>query len=542
MAPIVLKIKGNKSFSPFSNLDSLEELSKTWRVCTKVKDSLENGSRLENLSWRLWFQHHLLVDGAKGKSQFKKLSSITTRKLESEKSTSLTQMAKAKKPIKQELPVPDAAKLVMAQQQLQHLQLQQQQLQQQQQQQQQRQAESQQEQNLLQQEQPQQNLNTNNFVLHQFTSDQADDQIIELQDIFQPYGGIQAFLSSEAGQLPVVEFPYDQWAMYSPMSETSPAISLTNENPYNTAVSNQMLYSMDQYGPAVSNLNSITISHPNSPVLSPQQSTSNSPSVEKDQLQSALYVTDSMPPPPPPPGTLHSKLLQSLNVVNQHPSHPSNVQQYSTNSAPASMPNSPIGSPRIEHRVLGASPSWDTSAKSSVQKSICSNCGATSTPLWRRSANDELLCNACGLYLKLHNAPRPKTMKTSSVRKDIKTDDNAVQLYCTNCGTTTTPLWRRDEKGAPLCNACGLYLKLHHEKRPLSMKTDTIKKRQRYESGPVGNRKLAKRPRADDEDDIDDSAVPSLDLAIKQEPSLGLAADELISSPMDSQPYVTFLM
>ncbi|CAM0136854.1 unnamed protein product [Umbelopsis sp. WA50703] len=85
-------------------------------------------------------------------------------------------------------------------------------------------------------------------------------------------------------------------------------------------------------------------------------------------------------------------------------------------------------------------------------------------------------------------------------------------------------------------------LKLHHEKRPLSMKTDTIKKRQRYESGPVGNRKLAKRPRADDEDDIDDSAVPSLDLAIKQEPSLGLQPDGIMSSSMDSQPYVTFSM
>lgn len=50
---------------------------------------------------------------------------------------------------------------------------------------------------------------------------------------------------------------------------------------------------------------------------------------------------------------------------------------------------------------------------------------------------------------------------------------------CSNCHTKTTPLWRRDPQGNPLCNACGLFLKLHGVVRPLSLKTDVIKKRQR---------------------------------------------------------------
>ncbi|CAO3679870.1 unnamed protein product [Umbelopsis vinacea] len=452
-------------------------------------------------------------------------------------------MAKAKKPITQELVQQDAKRVWQQQQQQEQYKLQ---LQQQQQQQESLIRQQQQQENQLRQQQQQQpqNLNTNNFVLHQFTSDQAENQIIELQDIFQPYGDIQAFLSSEAGQLPVVEFPYDQWATFSPMSNTSPAISLTSENPYSHSLGNQMLYGLEQFSSNMTNLNSITISHPNSPALSPQASSSaNLSPIDQEQFQPAFYVSDAMPPPPP--GTLHSKLLQSLN--NNHGKQQESSP--STSSAPTSMPNSPIGSPHVEHRVLGASPSWDTGsgAKSTIQKSICSNCSATSTPLWRRSANDELLCNACGLYLKLHNAPRPKSMKTSSVRKDVKPDENAAQLFCTNCGTTTTPLWRRDEKGSPLCNACGLYLKLHHEKRPLSMKTDTIKKRQRYESGPAGGRKITKRSRDDEDlDDYEDSTVPSLDIAIKQEHTHSghlMQHNESIS-PLDSTnpAFVTYTM
>ncbi|TAQ84412.1 hypothetical protein B7494_g7278 [Chlorociboria aeruginascens] len=61
-------------------------------------------------------------------------------------------------------------------------------------------------------------------------------------------------------------------------------------------------------------------------------------------------------------------------------------------------------------------------------------------------------------------------------------DRETSQPTCQNCTTSTTPLWRRDEIGSVLCNACGLFLKLHGRPRPISLKTDVIKSRNRVKS------------------------------------------------------------
>lgn len=35
-------------------------------------------------------------------------------------------------------------------------------------------------------------------------------------------------------------------------------------------------------------------------------------------------------------------------------------------------------------------------------------------------------------------------------------------VQCANCRTSNTTLWRRNNNGEPVCNACGLYYKLHN--------------------------------------------------------------------------------
>lgn len=113
----------------------------------------------------------------------------------------------------------------------------------------------------------------------------------------------------------------------------------------------------------------------------------------------------------------------------------------------------------------------------------CVHCGTQSAPLWRREATGGHLCNGCNLQERSDDRPllRPKRRAVRETRTDTHTlchthsqpsqvvtvllssqlASQQRQSECATCGTSTTSLWRRSPAGQLVCNACGLYYKLH---------------------------------------------------------------------------------
>ncbi|KAF8946465.1 hypothetical protein BGZ47_000468 [Haplosporangium gracile] len=81
---------------------------------------------------------------------------------------------------------------------------------------------------------------------------------------------------------------------------------------------------------------------------------------------------------------------------------------------------------------------------------------------------------------------RPPVQKTTPPLMTAKQG-----IECANCSQTQTPLWRKNDAGEPICNACGLYAKLHHRDRPVTMRKTKITRRRRDWGGNLAHQAQA---------------------------------------------------
>ncbi|KAF9152150.1 hypothetical protein BG015_005703 [Linnemannia schmuckeri] len=130
------------------------------------------------------------------------------------------------------------------------------------------------------------------------------------------------------------------------------------------------------------------------------------------------------------------------------------------NSSKNALPRDPLSHSPFQEYAPATGAMGRTMTKQEMQvmdpdPKFCHNCKTTVTPSWRRCPQGRiLLCNACGLYQKLHGKSRPF----------FKAKDGTIKIHrtlpehepCALCKTTQTPVWRKGPDNSSICNGCSL--------------------------------------------------------------------------------------
>ncbi|KAI1286076.1 Transcription factor GATA-4 [Halotydeus destructor] len=101
---------------------------------------------------------------------------------------------------------------------------------------------------------------------------------------------------------------------------------------------------------------------------------------------------------------------------------------------------------------------------------------------------EEILPDAANIKKEITDEHNQISLADYTVEFTEGTSALTGELSCANCQTTVTPLWRRNELGEPVCNACGLYFKMHNANRPIQLRKDTLQTRKRKRERQSGSK------------------------------------------------------
>ncbi|KAI8842248.1 hypothetical protein BJ741DRAFT_592598 [Chytriomyces cf. hyalinus JEL632] len=289
-----------------------------------------------------------------------------------------------------------------------------------------------------------------------------------LNDAFRMQPHLSQSLSFNAS---THQLPMDHMNMFMP---TLPAMDIELDKQFNMFFPNSAMPStFDMFA---------------NPNLFPYSSTA--PAISMHQLSSSLSSLQYS-------NTAFSSTASVANLYSQTPP-PSLSQQH-----PSSMTGNPV-SPSSDTNTNTPSPTMNTREPS---------------PLSRSSSSARPKKSPSSVRLNSQSSNNPSTPQHHTA---------TTEQTCHNCGTNTTPMWRRDTMGRSVCNACGVYFRVNGVNRVVKHGGTSIKRRVRVkEATPASLAASASASQADlrrvlSVPDMKPRILPNMDAHIMEGSGVGI--------------------